>query len=237
MKQVVNTADGKKGKQGLAFSAYMPEAGRFGFLTLAILLMILIQPFLEGLPGVELMMDLFFLGIFVSGVHAARGEKYRYRLALCLAGTGLAARIAYRVHGTPVLEFLAEGLSALFFLGTLVNIVAHIRSERRVTQDLIFAAVCAYLLLGLVWAYAYLFLEAVHPGAFKAAEPMGGDLWEFIYYSFVTLTSLGYGDIVAAIRPARSLTIVEVVVGQLYLAILLGRLVGAYSAQLREDGE
>jgi hypothetical protein len=218
MKQCINPAHGTLGKRRTAWSVSSLKGGRFGFLMLAILLMILIRPFLEGLPGIELLTDLFFIGIFLSGIYAARGDKYRYRLALLFAGVGLAARIAHRVHGGPVLEFLSEGWGALFFVQALVNIAAHIRAEREVTLDLIFAAVCAYLLLGLVWAYAYYFLETVHPGSFKAAEPLDGDLWAFFYYSFVTLTSLGYGDIVAATRPARSLTIVEVIVGQLYLA-------------------
>jgi hypothetical protein len=211
--------------------------GRFGSLMWAIVLMILIRPFLEGAPGMELVTDLFFLAIFVAGVHAARGGQYAYRFALLLAGVGLVARTAHRFSDAPTVNYLAEGCTALFLLHALLNIVAHIRGERQVTRDLIYAAVCAYLTMGVLWGYAYFFLEAAQPGSFKAAEPMGGDLLGFFYYSFVTLTSLGYGDIVAATRPARSLTIVEVVVGQLYLAILLGRLVGAYSAQLRGENE
>lgn len=234
MKQYFDPANKKHFAKRITFWG-LSEGGRFGFLMLAILLMILVRPFLEGFVAVGLVTDLLFLGIFLSGIYAARGGKYRYRLAMLLAGAGLAARIARYAHGGAAIDFLAEGLGALFFIHALANLAAHLRSERQVTLDLIFASVCAYLLLGLVWAYAYYFLEQIRPGSFKAAEPMGDDLWAFFYYSFVTLTSLGYGDIVAATPPSRSLTIVEVVVGQLYLAILMGRLVGAYSAQLRED--
>lgn len=238
LKQFFNFPDKRRGKRKwIAGSAFSIGGGRFGFLMLAILLMILIRPFLEELVAISLLTDLFFIAIFLSGLYAVRGERYRYRLALLLATAGLAARLAHRVYGDPGLNVLSEGLSALFFIHALVSIGAHLLTERKVTRDLIFAAVCAYLLLGLVWAYAYFFLEWVHPGSFKAAEPMEGDLWGFIYYSFVTLTSLGYGDIVAATQPARSLTIVEVVIGQMYLAILLGRLVGVYSAQLLGNGK
>ena len=209
------------------------RVGRFRLLTLAILLMILVRPLLEGWIGIRLLTDLLFFGIFLSGIFAARGDKFGYQTALLLSGGALAARTARHLDGVPILVLLSEGLTALFFAHALWNIREHIRTESKVTQDLIFAAICAYLLIGLLWAYAYYFLEQARPGSFKAAEAMVGDLWGFFYFSFVTLTSLGYGDIVAASRPARSLVIVEAVVGQLYLATLIGRLVGAYAAQFR----
>ena len=204
---------------------------------LAIQLMILIRPFLEGLAGIRLLTELFFVGIFISGLYAARGGKYPYRIALGLTALAFAARIAQHFAESPALDALSGGLTALFFAHIVLNIGAYIRAERKVTMDVIFAASCAYLLLGMIFAESCYSLENLRPGSFKASEPLGHDLWDFVYYSFVTLTTLGYGDIVAATKPARALAIVEAIIGQLYLAVLIGRLVGAYTAELRESGE
>jgi len=94
-----------------------------------------------------------------------------------------------------------------------------------VNQHRILGAVAVYLLIGLAWASAYELLHFVRPGAFGsalAAEP-APQTW--IYYSFVTLTTMGYGDITPVHPVARSLAIAEALIGQLYLAITLARLV------------
>ncbi|MGZ8216680.1 potassium channel family protein [Methylomagnum sp.] len=209
---------------------------RFGILTLAILLMLLVRPFLDGLIGMSLLTDLFFTAIVLSGLYAARGGKYSYRVALGLAVLGFVSKAIYHLQRGEAWDMAAEVLTALFFMHTLANIAAHIRAERKVTLDVIFAAVCAYLLLGLIFAQAFYFLDGVRPGSLKAAEPLGRDLWGYLYYSYTTLTTLGYGDVVAVTKPARSLAMLEAIVGQLYLAVLVGRLVGAYSAELRGEG-
>lgn len=175
MKQFSNAAEPAGTTR--AANVVPPTGGdRFGMLMLSILLMILIRPFLEEWVAIGLLTDVLFVGIFLSGIYAARGGKYRYRLALLLAGVGLATRIAHHVHGGPVVAGLAEVTGALFLVHVLVNIADHIRGEREVTRDLIFAGVCAYLLVGMLWAYAYYFLERWHPGSFKATEPLGDDL-------------------------------------------------------------
>ena len=107
----------------------------------------------------------------------------------------------------------------------------HIEKENEVTIDLIMAAASAYILLGMLWAYAYYLLEIFHPHSFKASENMGDDIWNFYYFSFVTLTTTGYGDILAITKPARALSILEVIFGQLYLAIMISRLVGLHASQ------
>jgi voltage-gated potassium channel len=221
-------------RKRIAFSQF---PYRFGFLMLAILLMILIRPLLDGLVGVGLLTDIFFAGIFLSELYAERDSKYPYHVALGLAAAALAARVAQHFTGALVLDALSSGLTALFFVHAVLNIGAYILAARKVSMDVIFAAVCAYLLLGMIFAQACYFLENLRPGSFRMSEPLGRDIWDFIYYSFVTLTTLGYGDIVAATKPARALAILEAIIGQLYLAVLIGRLVGAYTAELRGNGE
>jgi hypothetical protein len=86
-------------------------------------------------------------------------------------------------------------------------------------------AVAAYLLLGLAWAAAYVLVAALEPGAFATARPEPPNSRTFVYFSFVTLTTVGYGDVTPVHHAARSLALVEALVGQLYPATLIARIV------------
>lgn len=83
-----------------------------------------------------------------------------------------------------------------------------------------------------MWAFVYSLMESIHPGSFSIAEGQinaGRSL--YVYYSFVTLTTLGYGDITPMTAPANSISILEAIIGKLFLAILIARLVGIHIAQ------
>jgi hypothetical protein len=104
-----------------------------------------------------------------------------------------------------------------------------------VTTDTIYGALSVYLLMALVWGAAYLLLVTLQPGAL-AMDPSRHpnhkmDWFDCMFYSFVTLTSTGYGDIVPMTAQARSLSILEAVSGIMYVAVLVARLVGLYSAR------
>ena len=104
------------------------------------------------------------------------------------------------------------------------------------TVNLIYGSVCVYLLIGLVWAFIFSALEILYPGSFKfELQNPGADvllttnqlqLSQLLYYSYVTLTTLGYGDISPVSPPARSFATLEAIAGQFYLTILVARLVG-----------
>ena len=95
-------------------------------------------------------------------------------------------------------------------------------------------AVAAYLLLGLAWAAAYEWVAPLDPAAFSGAASGGSQSWS--YYSFVTLSTMGYGDILPVAPVARSLAVAEAITGQLYLAILISRLV-ALELQARHGSQ
>ena len=126
---------------------------------------------------------------------------------------------------------LQQGLAGVFLIQMLFMIWIHIERENEVTIDLIMASACAYILIGMAWAYFYHFVEVFHPHSFTLPWTPGDDLWDFYYYSFVTLTTVGYGDILALTKPARALSILEALTGQLYLAIMISRLVGLHASQ------
>ncbi len=123
-------------------------------------------------------------------------------------------------------------LSILFFLLILVHLLYFVVRAKRVSSELIFASLCAYLLIGLVWAHIYLMMELCSPGSFVLNEQLIQSFSEllrrFIYYSFVTLSTLGYGDIVPANHLSSSWAAMEAIMGQLYLTIIVARLMGLY---------
>ncbi len=117
----------------------------------------------------------------------------------------------------------------------LIIIFEHLLIEQDITSDMIMGGACAFVLIGIVWAYIYYLLEIFQPNSFKAAEPLGDDLGDFMYYSFVTLTTLGYGDVLAVSKQARGLTILEAIIGQLYLAIMISRLVSRHTSDSQRN--
>ena len=217
------------------------QVGRFRFLLGSLMMLIGLRPLLDEWIGgriwADVFTDIFFAFALMSGLHAVSGQPRQLRFALFLATAIILLGLLHYTVQTQVLDRLQLGLSALFLMQMLFMIWIHIEKENEVTTDLIMAAASAYILLGLVWAYAYFFVEIFHPHSFKASENMGDEIWNFYYFSFVTLTTMGYGDILAITKPAQALAILEALTGQLYLAIMISRLVGLHASQSGNNKE
>jgi len=211
------------------------QIGRFRLLLWSLMLIIGLRPLLDEWIGgriwANVFTDIFFACALMSGLHAVSGQTRQLRFSLLLAGAIIILVTLHYTLKIQALDRLQLALSAVFLMQMLVMIWIHIEKENEVTIDLIMASACAYILLGLVWAYAYYLLEIFHPNSFKASENMSDDIWNFYYYSFVTLTTMGYGDILGITKSARALSILEAITGQLYLAIMISRLVGLHASQ------
>lgn len=108
------------------------------------------------------------------------------------------------------------------------SVLREVLSHQRVTSETVNGALCVYLLVALIWSQVYTILEATDPGSFRLPEGAGGDValqQTLTYFSVVTQTTLGYGDVVPATPSARSLAVGQAIFGQLYLAVLIARLV------------
>jgi hypothetical protein len=139
-------------------------------------------------------------------------------------------------------------LFGMLFVGYVISrLFKYIFIGRRVTTNTIFASLCVYLLLATFWTYAYSLLDLIDPPAFSSAlidetperimrlgaEPAGIEF----YYSLVTMTTLGYGDIIPITPASRSLATLQAVVGQLYLTVIVARLVGLHVTESAEVSE
>ncbi len=135
---------------------------------------------------------------------------------------------------------LWDNVLSMLLVAILTGLVLeHVFREGAITGDRIRGAVAAYLLLGLVWAFAYALVDRAFPGAIdlkNAVVLAQHKMQTFAYFSFVTLTTVGYGDITPVHPVARVLAAGEALVGQLYPAVLIGRLVSLQITARRQDG-
>jgi len=141
------------------------------------------------------------------------------------------------LHYYP-LVFL-ETLNNILFVGAQMSITIYLLRSllliHQVKAGAIYAAMTVYVLIGQCWSYIYLIIHSIDPGAFTSASGFTGVtdglLPDYLYYSFVTLTTLGFGDVTPISNVARVWTTLEAIVGQLYLTVVMARLMGIYLAR------
>jgi len=204
---------------------------RFVFLLISILLFLVVRPFLENRVNLSILINLFFTIILISGLYAVSERKKRFYWIVALAALAFICSWTGDLLQSKTVELIGETFGFLFFFFTVAAILAYLFREKEVTADVIIGSVCGYFLLGLMWAFIYPLLEAAHPGSFVHGSESLTAASDFTYFSFVTLTTLGYGDMVPITNQAKSLAIVEAAMGQLYVAILIARLMGIYIAR------
>jgi len=177
-------------------------------------------------------MDIFFTSILISAVYAVSKKKYILLIAALLALPMLVSIWTNRFVEIPSLVLVGDFFGILFMAFMVIVILSFIFREQDVTSNTIYAAIVVYLLMAIMWAFVFSVLEGINPGSFAIAEgqiKVGRPL--FIYYSFITITTLGYGDITPVTAPANSFSSLEAVTGQIYLVVLVARLVGIHIAQ------
>jgi hypothetical protein len=198
-------------------------------LLVALLLDIVLVPLLlavgAGLPIARTVMALVLAAAFVASGSSA------------VAGFGLviavAAMVASELLHNPTVASIEIVLRILFVGYVTYKLTRDImRQSDVVTLDTIAGAACIYMLLGVLWANSYVLLEHLKPGSFAIPDEWrlpGNEIAPaLIYFSYSTLTTVGYGDVRAAGPAAGGLAIVEAVVGQLFLAITIARMVGKH---------
>ncbi|MGI9283796.1 MAG: ion channel [Pseudomonadales bacterium] len=156
--------------------------------------------------------------------------KYRcqFILGVVLALPTFGLNWSEALFDSTVYFYLVNLSQIVFFAYILVVLIDYVLSRQLVILDIIFAVMCAYLILVSAWMFVYSCIELSIPDSFSLPETEGyqAQLQEFLYYSFVTLSTLGYGDITPLTSYAKSWSIIEAIIGQFYLAIVLARLVG-----------
>jgi hypothetical protein len=213
------------------------------FALLSVLtLLLLVYPFWpRNILGLATL-DVVLWGVLITSIYAVSHSRLLLMIAVALAvPTFLGDIIAFMMETRQWL-LISCLLDLLFILFVTAVVIGNVMKKERVSSNKIFGAICGYLLLGVLWALIYGALELAFPGSFMgiaeqalAGSPHFAAMDQFIYYSLVTLSTLGYGDITAVTHAARSLSSTEAIVGQLYMAILVARLIGLHIIQSRSD--
>lgn len=209
---------------------WMNVQGRLLFVLVALVLLIFIRP----LVGEQtLVLVLFLVGVLVGALYAISEVAQWVWVAATALGVPHIAAIWFGT-ALPGNEGNLVGLvfGLLFYSFVAGVLLRFLLTAPTVTADMLYGAVSIYFLLGLVWTMAYALVETLHPGSLTMTRPGPLILDDFMYYSLVTLTTLGYGDITPATPAMRSLAILQAVTGVFYTTVLVARLVGLYLVQL-----
>jgi len=216
-------------------SRFLIFSSRFTLLLVSIVITFALGPFLEGYASINLLTDICLSAILLAAIPAVSDKRSTFYIALAFACPYLILKWGSALASFPLPWNFEEIFGALFVSYVLVLILSFIARQRKVSRDVIMAAVCGYFLLGLMWGFIYFFVESLLPGSFQFALDGQGKNNLFIYFSFVTMTTVGYGDMLPLSNAARSLAILEAVMGQLYLAVTIARLVGMQSSQAQSE--
>jgi voltage-gated potassium channel len=212
---------------------------RFGYLLAGLMAYLLLGPLAREIfgemDGLVLMVALS--SILVIGIFSLQESRLLFGIGIALAAIAVLLTISdYFVGENQTLKLIALADVFIFFSISIALAVRHLFQEGPITPNRLMGGICVYILLGMCWSILYMYLIWWKPGAFSGALPGTPDnplFWDMIYFSFVTLTTLGYGDITPAEPVARALAYTEAIVGQLFIAILIGTLVGNIAGRIK----
>jgi len=226
--QTSTSSDHPQLRQTLA-AAWVSRSSHLVFLVV-LALFIVATPFVGTLPRAELINSALLTLVLISGLLVLQARRGTLVLAILLAVPGLVARWInyYQPELMPVFVHLVFGM--LFLALVAVLFLRFILRAPRVTAQVLEAGISTYLVFGLLWTLAYMLVGRLAPDAFAFSLPgQSMDAANALYYSFVSLTTMGYGDILPVSRAARMLAVSEATTGVLYMSVLIARLVGMYS--------
>jgi hypothetical protein len=202
---------------------------RYSTLLWSLIILFLVYPAMDRL-GLSRFWSLLFIGELVLVVYAISEGTRSLKIAAILVAPAVAGELLFFYFDNRETHWFAV-LSVGAFLAYVVTVVYRkaVFGSGRMTSDRVAGAIAVYLLLGLLWALAYGVISATDPDSFRGVESFSvgkpGAQMDFIYFSFVTLTTLGYGDISPVAPIAKTLAWLEAVFGQLFLAVTIARLV------------
>ena len=214
----------------------------YSYLLCALTLYLVVVPFLPGMTRFAWIDDYLLVLILFASLYNISWNHRHLIVGLVLGFPAIVSRLATAHIGVvPLFPATLAVLSVFAFLLYLITrVMKDVLWGQRATRERIIGAIVAYLLIGLQWSLIYAFVEHVHPGSFSIpvemlaqgdVRPAAAPVSIFAYFSFVTLATLGYGDVTPISAAARTFAWFEAVVGQLFIAVTISRLVGLQVAE------
>ena len=219
----------------------MHVRGNFAYLLISLLGFLVLTAFLAQYPIIGGDQVLMFLieGTLIVGIWSLVQQRFRFVFGLILIAIGAINIILEMIihHSWAHYVNLIVGLS--FYLFTTVIAFKALLTGNRIDLNMLMGSICVYILVGISWSIFYYFESVIHPGAFNGIIAGGSkqQFTELLYYSYVTLSTLGYGDVTPVTPIARTLAFLEALFGQFYIAILVASFVGMHIARSHKNTE
>jgi len=213
------------------------------FLLGSLIALLVAFPFLEDLTHTRpLILMLLLAGVFVAGVVAVDAGSLQVRRAFAIAAVQVVATLISLVLPEAGLAYLCAIILTLVATAFLILFATHcvlhyVLRARVITPDQIYAGICMYLMLGFAFGAIFYLTNTLDPNSFavNSGKVAPGDVPDLMYFSFVTLATLGYGDITPSTNIARSLAVLEALAGMLYIAVFMARLVSLSSTSQENE--
>jgi hypothetical protein len=209
---------------------------RFLFLLLSLVILFVISPILADLNFITMFMEIFMTLVMILALGASQDSKRQITTALILAVPAVAFGWLAQFFPWQSLKTLNAAFDLVFLVFIFVNLMRIILTSKQVTTHVIYGAMCAYLMLGLAYSELYMFMIIINPASFTFSNGNYVSVETFrhivdvFYFSFVSLTTLGYGDIIPTTSISRMLSSLEALTGQLFIAIIIARLVAMHTS-------
>lgn len=217
---------------------------KYGMLLTAQILLSVISPLFSSTVYARSMVDLGITIVFATAIYVISSTRRHFIIGMILMIPALILIWGNYFYDIQPLEFISLVGSVIFFCYITGLILADIFRAKMVTLDIIAAGISVYLFFGNICGFIYAVIGRIDPNAFSipaaTASYLGdnlGDVSSAMYFSFVTLTTLGYGDITPINDFARSLAFLEAAMGQIYLTVLIASLVGVHISSSDKGGK
>ncbi|WP_442497317.1 ion channel [Methylobacter sp. sgz302048] len=214
-----------------------PKPDNYAYLLSGLLFLFLLVPTLRSFPDLAENAHLMRLGLQIGystlmllGVWSLHRETRLFYIGMALAVLNVLFTVINVYYPSRIIELSSTLVAFVFAIISVIISIRHVLGGTTIDRNLLFGAMCVYLLMGLIWAILYGLIFQFWPGSLNGIADIHGNatLDNLLYYSFVTLAGLGYGDITPVVPLARTLAYLEVIAGQLYIAIMLAGLVSLF---------
>ena len=202
---------------------------RFFILLCLILGLLVLVSILNRFTAIRIFLDIFLTAIFISMIYVISPKRGFFIAGALLVVVMLTSFWLQHYIQNKGLAAISMLLGVLFVGLVIASILGSILKAEEVNQEIIYMAILLYLLAALMWAFLYTFLELVDPASLNIdLDHANRYLLAFQYYSFVTITTVGYGDITPVTDVAKAFSVLEAICGQLYLVVAVAGLVGMH---------
>ena len=215
---------------------------KYEMLLAAQILLSAISPLFSSSVYGRSILDIAISVVFITAIYVVSGTRKHLIIGLVLMVPAILLTWGVKLYHMPQLEYLSLLGAAIFFTYIASLILIDIFTSKAVTLDLIAGGISVYLFFGNICGMIYALIGRLDPAAFSIPEVTAsyigstlGEVSSAMYFSFVTLTTLGYGDITPVNTFARTLAYLEAAIGQFYLTVLIASLVGIHISTSEKD--